>query len=67
MVRRLSTGIKSTIYKIYVDDFFFIFKDKNRVDLFLDYLNAKHIHIEFTAEDEENGLAFPDVHNYSRQ
>ena len=49
-------------YRRYVDDCFLIFKDPNHNSKFLDYLNAKHPNIEFTAENEtDNKLPFLDV------
>ena len=53
---------KPILYKRYVDDCFLIFKKKDDVLLFLDYLNSKHSNIEFTHELEKDGtLPFLDV------
>ena len=46
--------LKPLMYKTYVGDCFLLLKDKNHVDLFLNYLNTKHGNIEFTAEHELN-------------
>ena len=53
---------KPIYYKRYIDDTFLIFKDITHVQLFLDYLNAKHHNIRFTCEIEENSsLSFLDT------
>ena len=53
---------KPLLYRRYVDDTFLVFKHRDHIPLFLDYLNTKHTNIEFTSEIEENGcLSFLDV------
>ena len=53
---------KPLLYRRYVDDTFLVFKHRNHIPLFLEYLNSRHVNIEFTSEIEENGsLSFLDV------
>ena len=57
---------KPIFYRRYVDDTFLLFRRPQDVDLFLDYLNAQHPSIKFTAEKEQNReLHFLDI-NISR-
>ena len=50
------------MYRRYVDDTFVIFKSREHIPLFLNYLNSKHQNIEFTVEVENNGkLPFLDI------
>ena len=46
---------KPVFFKRYMDDTFAIFREKNHVTNFLQYLNAKHVNITFTHEEEQNG------------
>ena len=56
------TNFKPLLYRRYVDDTFLIFKKQEHIQLFLEYLNAKHQNIEFTAEIENNKkLPFLDI------
>ena len=49
-------------YRRYVDDTFVLFRDKSHAPLFLNYINNKHVNINFTIETEENNkLAFLDT------
>ena len=49
-------------YKRYQDDTFVIFRDKNHVVLFKDYINSKHPNIQFTHENEtDKTLNFLDL------
>ena len=53
------TEFKLLYYKRYVDDTFLIFKRKDDVDLFWQYMNKQHKNIKFTCETEkENCLPF---------
>ena len=53
---------KPVIYKRYVDDTFILFRDPSHAPLFLNYINSKHININFTMETEQNSvLPFLDV------
>ena len=55
-------SFKPAYYYRYVDDTFLLFKSKHHVQLFLDYLNAKHANIKFTSDVEKNNkLPFLDV------
>ena len=57
---------KPVLYRRYVDDVFLLFRCPKHVQLFLNYLNSKHVNIEFSAEQQTNGsLSFIDinVHN----
>ena len=53
---------KPLYYRRYIDDTFLIFKDVSHIQLFLNYLNAKHPNIRFTCEMENNSkLSFLDT------
>ena len=53
---------KPSHYFRYVDDTFTLFKTKDQVKLFLNYLNSKHPNIKFTCDLEQQGhLSFLDV------
>ena len=53
---------KPVIYKRYVDDTFILFRDPSHAPLFLNYINSKHLNINFTMETEQNSaLPFLDV------
>ena len=53
---------KPIFYKRYVDDTYIIFKQKEHVQHFYDYLNNKHRNIKFTKEEEVNKqLPFLDI------
>ena len=45
---------KPLFYKRYVDDSFLIFKSRDQIEKFLNYLNNKHPNIKFTSDIEEN-------------
>ena len=49
---------KPLLYRRYVDDTFCLFKDKNEVDHFLNFINSIHPNIHFTVE-VENGSSLP--------
>ena len=53
---------KSVVYKRYVDDIFVLFKSKEHLKLFVNYMNSKHRNIKFTFETEDsNNFSFLDV------
>ena len=53
---------KPLIYKRYVDDTFLVFKEKEHIAKFFEYLNTKHPNIRFTMENETNNkLSFLDT------
>ena len=50
------------VYKRYVDDIFVLFKSKEHLKLFVNYMNSKHKNIKFTFETEDsNNFPFLDV------
>ena len=53
---------KPVVYKRYVDDIFVLFKSKEHLKLFVNYMNSKHKNIKFTFETEDsNNFSFLDV------
>ena len=46
---------KPVFFKRYMDDTFAVFRNKNHVSSFLQYLNDKHQNITFTHEEEDHG------------
>ena len=53
---------KPVLYRRYVDDTFLIFRKREHIPLFLEYLNSKHRNIEFSSEVEnDNKLPFLDI------
>ena len=59
---------KPLFYRRYVDDTFMIFKKKEHVDQFFNYINEKHRNIKFTKENEnEDKLDFLDVRINKRE
>ena len=55
-------NFKPILYKRYVDDTFLIFKKREHIEEFCNYLNGKHPNIQFTKEYENEGkLSFLDV------
>ena len=56
------THFKPLLYKRYVDDTFLIFKERQHIESFFNYLNGKHPNINFTKEYESDGkLSFLDM------
>ena len=50
------------LLKRYVDDIFVLFKSKEHLKLFVNYMNSKHRNIKFTFETEDsNNFSFLDV------
>ena len=55
-------SFRPALYKRYVDDTFLLFRNRDHVPLFLNYLNNKHVNINFTCDlEENNSLPFLDV------
>ena len=53
---------KPILYRRYVDDTFCLFKERNYIDLFLNYINSIHSNIQFTVEVENcSSLPFLDI------
>ena len=53
---------KPVLYRRYVDDTFCLFRHREHVDKFLEYINNFHPNIKFTVEvEEDNNLPFLDV------
>ena len=53
---------KPSHYFRYVDDTFLLFKSRDQVENFLNYMNSKHPNIKFTCEYEnQNTLSFLDI------
>ena len=44
---------KPVVYRRYVDDIFVLFKSKEHLKLFVNYMNSKHKNIKFTFETED--------------
>ena len=50
------------VYKSYVDDIFVLFKSKEHLKLFVNYMNSKHRNIKFTFQTEDSdNFSFLDV------
>ena len=45
---------KPVVYKRYVDDIFVLFKSKEHLKLFVNYMNSKHRNIKFTFKTEDS-------------
>ena len=53
---------KPVLYRRYVDDTYCLFRDRDHITMFLEYINCQHPSINFTTEIEsENSLPFLDV------
>ena len=53
---------KPIIYGQFADDTFLVFRSKDHVEKFRNYLNKQHKNIKFTSEIEEHGsLSFLDI------
>ena len=50
----MSFQFKPVVYKRYVDDIFVLFKSKEHLKLFVNYMNSKHRNIKFTFETEDS-------------
>ena len=61
-LRDCPTDFKPIFYRRYVDDTFVIFRLKEHIPLFLDYINSKHNNIKFTVEiEQEQKIPFLDI------
>ena len=49
---------KPVIYKRCVDDIFVLFKSKEHLKFFVNYMNSKHRNIKFTFETEDSNMKF---------
>ena len=47
---------KPVIYRRYVDDIFVLFRSKEHLKLFVNYINSKHKYIKFTFETEDSNI-----------
>ena len=57
-----SAHFKPMVYRRFVDDTFLLFRTKDHVEKFKNYLNKQHKNIKLTLEIEQNGsLSFLDV------
>ena len=55
-------NFKPFLYRRFVDDTFFLFREPSDVNLFLEYINGKHPNIKFTMDQEKDRkLPFLDV------
>ena len=55
---------KPVVYRRYVNDLFVLFKSKEHLKLFVNYMNSKHRNIKFTFETEDsNTFSILDVKN----
>ena len=53
---------KPVVYRRFADDTFLLFRSKDHVEKFRNYLNKQHKSLKFTSEIEENGsLSFLDI------
>ena len=53
---------KPKLYKRYVDDIFAMFRSRDHVTTFVDYMNTKHPNIRFTFEiEDQNSFSFSDI------
>ena len=53
---------KPVLYRRFVDDTYCLFRGRDHIIMFLEYINCQHPNINFTAETEsENSLPFLDV------
>ena len=56
------TELKPKLYKRYVDDIFVMFRSRDDVKKFADYMNTKHPNIHFTFEiEDQNSFSFLDI------
>ena len=53
---------KPKLYKSYVDDIFVMFRSRDHVKKFVNYINTKHLNIRFTFEiKDQNSFSFLDI------
>ena len=56
------TSFKPVVYRRYVDDIFVLFRSKDHLPLFQNYMNNMHKHMKFTSETENNNcFSFLDI------
>ena len=55
-LKNCPSHFKRNVYRRFVDDTFLLFRSKDHVAKFRNYLNKQHKNIKFTSEIEENGL-----------
>ena len=56
------SNFKPIVYRRFVDDRFLLFRSKDRVEKFRNYLNKQHKNVNFTSEIEESSsLSFLDI------
>ena len=61
-LNKCPSQFKPVVYRCYVDDIFVLFKSKEHVKFFVNYMNLKHKNIKYTFETEDsNNLLFLDV------
>ena len=61
-LNKCPSQFKPVVYRSYVDDIFVLFKSKEHVKFFVNYMNLKHKNIKYTFETEDsNNLLFLDV------
>ena len=59
---------KPVYYRRYVDDIFVLFKSRDHLIKFRDYLNKCHSNMKFSFEEEKNGkLSFLDVEVFEKE
>ena len=57
-----ASHFKPIVYRWFVDDTFLLFRSKNHIEKFRNYLDKQHKDIKFTSKIEENGsLSFLDI------
>ena len=62
MVRTINDKFKPVCYRRYVDDIFVLFKSRDQLMKFSDYLNKCHPNMKFSFEEEKIGkLSFLNV------
>ena len=61
-LNKCPSQFKPVVYRSYVDNIFVLFKSKEHVKFFVNYMNTKHKNIKFTFEIEDsNNFSFLDV------
>ena len=55
-LKECSSQFKEVLYRRYVDNIFVLFKSKEHLKPFVNYINAKHKHIKFTFETEDSNF-----------
>ena len=61
-LNKCSSQFKPVVFRRYVNDIFVLFKSKEHLKLFVNYMNSKHKNIKLTFETEDsNNFSFLDV------